>query len=353
MSEPNTPTVAVENAAVIAVPPPPPPLSVGWRLCRAVLFGLAYAIGGGLSLGLLASAFPDIRAVFALVWLFMVGGGVTFGWSGLRIDGHERSGTPVLVNATTTIVADAPALTQPASPTLQTYPAPSGRQLYRGLQWVLAAFMSLIVVMGLIEAPAILGTLTGVSAVALLAPVTRRVIAKQVRYFPRWISVPLAVGLTIATPFIVSADLTRVATQAGFASYADYKRAQENGVADSAALAVFDAKAAADRRTDALAEAEKKREQEILENRKKVQIAAAERLKEAECEADLQCLGDKKVLEATFACRSVIEGLAEYQFEWTDKWHQTKFPRFRWKDKFKAQITFVGDKIKLDRKSVV
>jgi hypothetical protein len=67
---------------------------------------------------------------------------------------------------------------------------------------------------------------------------------------------------------------------------------------------------------------------------------------EARCNAELQCLGDKKSIEATHTCVPYIEKLAKNSFEWIDKWYEPKFSRFRWKDQKNLVITYLGDKIK-------
>lgn len=111
MTELKTPNMTVDKAGEVAGSPS---LSTGWRLCRAVLFGLTYAIGGGLAMVLFASMFPGASALFALVWLLMVGGGIVFGWAGLRIDGHERGRKQVLANVAAKGAADAAAAAQQA-----------------------------------------------------------------------------------------------------------------------------------------------------------------------------------------------------------------------------------------------
>lgn len=53
----------------------------------------------------------------------------------------------------------------------------------------------------------------------------------------------------------------------------------------------------------------------------------------AECLQDLKCAGNKFVVEAGIDCRRPVERLAKYSFKWTDSWYESKFDRFRWKDK--------------------
>lgn len=136
----------------------------------------------------------------------------------------------------------------------------------------------------------------------------------------------------------------------GYASQFDVTRAQSLGFASPADLAAHDAKlkaeadaAAARAAADA---AEAKRKQDEQAERERIAAAEAERKKDADCKTDLQCWGDKHSIKASFACRPYVERLAKYQFEWTDGWLDTKFSRFRWKNKAKGQVTYVGDKIK-------
>jgi len=152
-------------------------------------------------------------------------------------------------------------------------------------------------------------------------------------------------------------DVTR-AQSLGFASPADLAAhdAKLKAEADAAALkakaeadaAVLKAKAEADAAAARAAAdaAEAKRKQDEQAERERIAAAEAERKKDADCKTDLQCWGDKHSIKASFACRPYVERLAKYQFEWTDGWLDTKFSRFRWKNKAKGQVTYVGDKIK-------
>ena len=67
---------------------------------------------------------------------------------------------------------------------------------------------------------------------------------------------------------------------------------------------------------------------------------------EAACRRDIQCWGDDNLLSATFACETLIERMARYDFEWTDGWLEPKFSHFRWHDIDRSTVTFIGDKIK-------
>ncbi len=63
------------------------------------------------------------------------------------------------------------------------------------------------------------------------------------------------------------------------------------------------------------------------------------------CRADMQCWGDKHLLEATRYCKPALERLAKYAHKWTDGWLEAKFPRFRWGKKGKGIIVYLGDKV--------
>lgn len=59
---------------------------------------------------------------------------------------------------------------------------------------------------------------------------------------------------------------------------------------------------------------------------------------------DLQCLGDKGIVGASVYCQDAIEKFAAHSVKWTDGTFEMKFSRFRWHDKAKGEITYVGDK---------
>jgi len=67
---------------------------------------------------------------------------------------------------------------------------------------------------------------------------------------------------------------------------------------------------------------------------------------DATCRADLQCWGDKHSLSAALYCKEEVEKLAKYSHEWTDGLMESKFSRFRWKDREAGVLTYIGDKIK-------
>lgn len=65
----------------------------------------------------------------------------------------------------------------------------------------------------------------------------------------------------------------------------------------------------------------------------------------ADCQTELQCWGDKHVVRASVLCKAPVERLAKYTARWTDGALEGKFPKFRWLDKDKGSLTFIGDKV--------
>src|SRR5690242_9972245 len=49
----------------------------------------------------------------------------------------------------------------------------------------------------------------------------------------------------------------------------------------------------------------------------KLEEELARKLQDAECEADLKCIGEKKFIKASFKCAPYVERLAKNNFEWT------------------------------------
>lgn len=74
--------------------------------------------------------------------------------------------------------------------------------------------------------------------------------------------------------------------------------------------------------------------------------AAAPRLSDAQCQADLQCWGDRQAGAAEGPCRRAVEALAQYQAEWTDGLLEPKFPRFAWADQARGDLRYLGNSVK-------
>lgn len=72
---------------------------------------------------------------------------------------------------------------------------------------------------------------------------------------------------------------------------------------------------------------------------------AAAQLDDAICKKDLQCWGDKYNIAAGVYCKDQVARLAKYTARWTDGTFEPKFSRFRWLNKEKGTMTYIGDKI--------
>lgn len=66
---------------------------------------------------------------------------------------------------------------------------------------------------------------------------------------------------------------------------------------------------------------------------------------EATCRKDLQCMGDKYTVAAGVYCKDPIVRLGKYSARWTDGTFEPKMSHFRWLNKEKGTLTFIGDKI--------
>ena len=76
-------------------------------------------------------------------------------------------------------------------------------------------------------------------------------------------------------------------------------------------------------------------------------LAVIKRKEEVEnCRKDLTCWAEKKIISASYLCKPLIERQAKYSFEWTDGFFGSKLTRYRWKNKPKGIVTYIGDRIK-------
>lgn len=157
----------------------------------------------------------------------------------------------------------------------------------------------------------------------------------------------------------------QVAVEKGFVDAREYAAAKEAGATtkkqyDAILSArkikrIEMARAADERKKQAKLEALKldkeKKAQAEQEKIKLAELAAAkkakaEQEKQAKCRPDLVCYAETTLIEATSQCRPQIERRSRYSFEWTDSWAETKFDRYRWYDKEKGLVIYIGDKLK-------
>lgn len=187
-----------------------------------------------------------------------------------------------------------------------------------------------------------------IGGLALLPPVRRRVSKFIPPFTPLYASI-LSFVLFIAGCLLI-AEKDKEGVALGYADGSAYRRALALGLKSPQELAAHDAaeatrkaheeQQAADRRVREEQQAAAKRAAEERST------AAAAAVENESCRKDLQCLGDKLLIKASFACAPMVERLAQYQHEWTDGMLEAKFSRFRWKDKNSGVMTFLGDRIK-------
>lgn len=63
------------------------------------------------------------------------------------------------------------------------------------------------------------------------------------------------------------------------------------------------------------------------------------------CKTDLACWSERSFSEASSRCRTPVEKLSQYSFRWTDRFLEQKFSRYRWLEKPKGTVTYIGDRI--------
>ena len=66
----------------------------------------------------------------------------------------------------------------------------------------------------------------------------------------------------------------------------------------------------------------------------------------SKCQLSPACWGDRHLVMATSACAPVVERLAQYAHEWTDGFLGFKFSHYRWSDRDRGVITYIGDQIR-------
>ena len=86
--------------------------------------------------------------------------------------------------------------------------------------------------------------------------------------------------------------------------------------------------------------------QSQAEREERRQQRAEERAeRDAVCIKDIECWGNKHNATAGFACKEPVEKLGKFTHKWTDGAFGMKFSRFRWLDRDRGTLTYLGDKI--------
>ena len=151
--------------------------------------------------------------------------------------------------------------------------------------------------------------------------------------------------LAFAFFFVLAAGVTsdnseiKMAQEAGFKTVKDWKTANSVNATTPEEYQTYLQNITKEKELKAQEKA--KLEAEEAEKRQKEKEA-----EELACKDDLQCMGDKFLVAAAVLCKGHVEALGQYDFEWTDGMLEPKFSHFRWKNKNKGIVTFIGDKIK-------
>ena len=145
--------------------------------------------------------------------------------------------------------------------------------------------------------------------------------------------------------YIIKQSDYNAAEKAGFATIEEHKQAKILGIDTKEKYQKYVEEQARFRAEQVRINAEKEIAKERLRaEQQRITMKKKER-EEEQCKKDLKCLAEKNLVSATGYCSSYIEKLAKYDFKWTDSgWLETKFSHFRWKDKEKGVITYIGDK---------
>jgi Skp family chaperone for outer membrane proteins len=156
-----------------------------------------------------------------------------------------------------------------------------------------------------------------------------------------------------ALVFLVDAS-NQVAREAGYDDINDKTAADNAGVTDPSVWKAHkeEAKRLADQqkaKADEVAarQAQISAEKTAAEDKAADEKAAADAKAEAaRCRQDIQCWAEGAFVAASFACTDAVQALAKWDYEWTDGWSEPKLERYRWKDKDKGIVTYIGTKIK-------
>lgn len=219
------------------------------------------------------------------------------------------------------------------------------------VQYIVVALLALVFASCLFYRSYIGATLIGIAA-WYTAPITRGISQRLRLPTPRGFkSFVLVFVLAVAGmgAMVVDAD-NQKARQDGYANKSDLDEAKRLGLTSQIELDAFRAKEAtrlAEQQKIAVAKA-KIEEAATTERAKVAEQRAAEREKKAQedCRQTLSCWAEKAESAAAAYCKSHIENLAKYTFEWTGGIFAPTFSHYKWRSKEAGVITFIGDQIK-------
>lgn len=144
----------------------------------------------------------------------------------------------------------------------------------------------------------------------------------------------------IAFALLFGQQADRDAIAAGFNSAADKTLAQAAGETDPYKWAITRQQREAARLKEQADRAE-------ADKRYAAEAAIRKAQEEAACRRELRCWAEKSSISAATRCRTPVENMAKYDFKWIDGMLEPKFSHFRWSNRDKGVVTFIGDKIQL------
>lgn len=166
----------------------------------------------------------------------------------------------------------------------------------------------------------------------------------------------LIVAVTaILSPIGFSYFESRDAQEAGFLGLSDREDAERAGITDPAIWAPMREeraaqerenrkKAAEERAAKAENEARLKQEEQAAKEKAEAEIKAAEK---AKCMSDVRCAWDSVSIDLLVDCKIAIQGLAKWDFEWTNEWTESAFMPAGWSKSKKGILMAIGKNLKL------
>ena len=90
--------------------------------------------------------------------------------------------------------------------------------------------------------------------------------------------------------------------------------------------------------------------QKRIKKQKQVERQQKKAVDLQECKKTIECWGKNFATIATYKCKDVIETRSHYAYKWTDSFFGSKLKQFRWGNKQKYTITYIGDTIQFQNK---
>lgn len=205
------------------------------------------------------------------------------------------------------------------------------------LGWVFGILFLISGITGFIESPA-MGIFVVIAGLICIPVVRSKIKEKTGKNINGWATVGIAVVLVTLGGMFLENKEEKKAKASGFTSTQEYKEAQKSGI---------NTKADWDKVKTEIAAKKAVEEEKIKKEAEAKALAEKEAKEKAEkgCRQDLQCWAEKHFATASAYCQDPVERMAKYDFKWNDGMLEPKFSRYKWKNKEKGIVTYIGDKI--------